>query len=89
MSSIGYLNDFLSWKVFQPLSRLSYCVYLIHFEYMNWYYAQKKRKGYCTHLDQFTLVAGISMIVYIMAFFLSTTVEASFLNLEKLIFFST
>lgn len=28
--STGPINTFLSWKAFIPLSRLSYCVYLIH-----------------------------------------------------------
>jgi peptidoglycan/LPS O-acetylase OafA/YrhL len=26
------VNDFLSWSVFTPLARLSYCCYLIHME---------------------------------------------------------
>ena len=26
----GYVNDILSWKGFVPLSRLTYCTYLIH-----------------------------------------------------------
>ncbi|XP_021346367.1 nose resistant to fluoxetine protein 6-like, partial [Mizuhopecten yessoensis] len=26
----GFINDFLSWKLFVPLGRLSYCIYLTH-----------------------------------------------------------
>ena len=28
----GLVNDFLSWSAFAPLSRLTYCCYLIHLE---------------------------------------------------------
>jgi hypothetical protein len=30
MYSIGPINAFLSWKAFMPLSRLTFCAYLIH-----------------------------------------------------------
>ena len=31
----GPVNDFLSWSVFAPLSRLTYCCYLIHIEVLS------------------------------------------------------
>jgi len=27
---LGWINEFLSWRIFVPLGKLSYCVYLIH-----------------------------------------------------------
>jgi len=30
---IGWINEFLSWKGFVPLAKLSYCVYLINGTY--------------------------------------------------------
>lgn len=29
--ALGLINDFLSWKLFIPLARTSYCTYLIHY----------------------------------------------------------
>lgn len=84
----GFLDRFLSWNGFRPFSRLSYCIYLIHFEYMHLYYALKTRKIYGKFFDLLTMFFGISVIVFILAFILSVFVEAPFINLEKLIFSS-
>jgi peptidoglycan/LPS O-acetylase OafA/YrhL len=27
---LGFLHTVLSWKIFQPLSRLTFCIYLVH-----------------------------------------------------------
>ena len=53
---------------------------------MHWYYAVKTRKIYGKSIDLFTMFFGISIIVFVMAFILSVSVEASFINLEKLFF---
>jgi hypothetical protein len=29
-SAVGFLHTVLSWKIFQPLSRLTFCIYLVH-----------------------------------------------------------
>ena len=34
----GFINYFLSWKFFVPLSRLTYSGYLIHFLVMHYYF---------------------------------------------------
>ena len=31
LNSVGFVNTFLSWKAFQPLSRLAFTVYLVHY----------------------------------------------------------
>ena len=38
----GYIDSFLSWRAFIPLSRLTYGVYLIHSIILFWYYASEK-----------------------------------------------
>ena len=58
---IGYIDKFLSWRAFIPLSRLTYGVYLIHAIILFWYYASEK-----TLIDMsiFQLVSLISCIIY-------------------------
>ena len=80
------MNRFLSWKGFLPLSRLTYCVYLIHFNYLTVYYAMSRKLIYYTFSSQLTTYLGIVVTVFGLAFVVSVTIEASFLNLEKIIF---
>ena len=82
----GFVNRFLSWKGFLPLSRLTYCVYLIHFNYLTVYYAMSRKLIYYTFSSQLTTYLGIVVTVFGLAFVVSVTIEASFLNLEKMIF---
>ena len=85
-TNIGFVNHFLSWKGFLPLSRLTYCVYLIHYDYLTAYYAMSRKLIYYTFVTQLTTYFGIVVTVFGLAFIVSVTVEASFLNLEKLLF---
>lgn len=84
----GFVNRLLSWKGFLPLGRLTYCVYLIHFDFLIVFYAALRKRFYYTLPDQFTTCFGILLICFGMAFVVSVTLEASFLNLEKFIFSS-
>ena len=83
---IGIVNSILSWKAFGPLGRLTYCAYLIHLNFIGMYYAQGKEKIYYTTLNHIVEYFGILLFVFLLSFFVSVTVEAPFLNLEKLIF---
>ena len=81
-----FINDILSWKGFIPLGRLSYCVYLIHLNFFLIYVFQKKSLIFYTTFDHFIWFFGCLFVVYLLAFVVSVTIEAPFLNLEKLIF---
>lgn len=82
----GFINNILSWKGFLPLGRLTYCVYLIHYDYINLFYSAMRKQYYYTLFGQFTTYFGMLVIVFGLAFGISVCIEASFLNLEKLIF---
>ncbi|XP_032794832.2 nose resistant to fluoxetine protein 6 [Daphnia magna] len=82
----GFVNRILSWKGFVPLGRLTYCVYLIHYDYLNVFYAALRKQYYYTMLGQFTICFGVLLICFGLAFATAVTLEASFLNLEKLFF---
>jgi len=83
---IGFVNRLLSWKAFIPLGRLTYVVYLIHFEYMLVYWSHARKPYYYTVFDHIQHYFGVLLMVFLLAFFISVTVEAPFLNLEKLLF---
>ena len=40
----GWVNEFLSWPGFVPLSRMTYCAYLVHPVIMTVFYASHKSK---------------------------------------------
>lgn len=37
----GFVNDILCWKVWIPLSRLSFCAYLVHMNVLAWVLTQR------------------------------------------------
>nr|CAH0109342.1 unnamed protein product [Daphnia galeata] len=84
----GVLNRILSWKGFLPLSRLTYCVYLIHFDYVLIYYSALRKRFYYRMFEEFITLFGIFFYLFALAFFISVSLEVPFLRLEKLIFSS-
>merc|ERR1712137_1192825 len=82
----GVVNRFLSWSFFAPLGRLTYCVYLIHLNFITMYIARMRTPIYYTAFDTVMLYFSFLIISFCLAFVASLTVEASFLNLEKLLF---
>ena len=49
----GWINEFLSWEAFGTLSKLTYCVYLIHYTLLIFFYPTM---AYNTELTGFLLV---------------------------------
>lgn len=76
----------MSWKAYIPLGRLTYVVYLIHFEYLYLFWAHARKPYYYTVLDHIQHYFGVLLMVFLLAFVISITIEAPFLNLEKLLF---
>ena len=80
----GTVNDLLSWSAFTPLSRLSYCVYLIHLNYLSVYMSRSRTLLYYTVLDQIHQYFGVLFVAYGLAFITSISVEIPFRKLVKL-----
>ncbi|XP_069123541.1 nose resistant to fluoxetine protein 6-like [Argopecten irradians] len=82
----GLVNNFLSWKLFVPLGRLSYCIYLTH-PLVIYYYLQVLRKPfYATNLE-FTYIFLGSLVLSILTAIVATlTFETPMMVLEKIIF---
>ena len=85
-SLTGFVNTLLSWKAFIPLGRLTYCFYLIHLNYIQFYYAHLRKPQYYEEYDYVHKYLGMVLTVTLLSFVLAVTVEAPFLNLEKLVF---
>lgn len=81
----GYVNNFLSWKIFIPLGRLTYVVYLIHLNYLTVFHAFTRQPYYYTKFNHTEHYFGTILMVFFMAFVICLTVEVPFLNLERLI----
>ena len=72
--------------MFTPLARLTYVAYLIHFDYLFAYWGHARKPYYYTVWDHVQHYLGVLMMLFLLSFAVSATVEASFLNLEKLAF---
>jgi peptidoglycan/LPS O-acetylase OafA/YrhL len=78
----GFINDFLSWKAFIPLSRLTYSVYLTHV-WIDWYYWGTKRD--LIDMNDFTylfLFCGFLLMSYIIGAIFSLLFESPFFVLQ-------
>ncbi|XP_050389477.1 nose resistant to fluoxetine protein 6 isoform X2 [Patella vulgata] len=82
----GPVNVILSWKALIPLSRLTYCAYLIHPIIMYAvYYAQIKPIAFTDSLFVYYFFAHL-VAAYMLAFVLSLMFESPMMGLENVIF---
>ncbi|XP_050052461.2 nose resistant to fluoxetine protein 6-like [Dermacentor andersoni] len=82
----GFVNRFLSWGAFVPLSRLSFGVYLVHSPIFTLIYYTSRERIFFSH---FTLVSQCFSVVtwsYILSYFLFISCEGPTATLEKLAF---
>eukprot|EP00111_Clytia_hemisphaerica_P000721 TCONS_00002123-protein len=85
-NNAGLIKNFLSWKFWIPLSRLTFGAYLMHPIVLLWYGGMHEQ-GYHfqTTMIAFDFVSNV-FFSYACAFILAVTMEIPVLNLEKLIF---
>jgi len=75
----GFVNKFLSWKVFIPLSRLTYSVYLTHV-WIVWYYWGSIRNLFDSNkFSVLIILTGIILISFITGAIFSLLFESPFL----------
>ena len=53
---IGWINDFLSWEAFQPLSKVSFLVYLLHYDFIDIIMTGRNQFQFPQQFDPFLLV---------------------------------
>ncbi|KAL3181649.1 hypothetical protein MRX96_036561 [Rhipicephalus microplus] len=82
----GFVNRFLCWSPFVPLSRLSFGVYLVHSPFYILMYHISRERIFFSH---FTLVSQCFAVVvwsYILSYILFIACEGPTGHLEKLVF---
>ncbi|KAF8782072.1 O-acyltransferase like protein like [Argiope bruennichi] len=82
----GFINEFLSWKAWVPLSKLSFLIYLIQPIYQTLFIANFRIPNEFTHLHFITQFFGYLCISSLLAMILNLLVESPSLQLEKIIF---
>ncbi|KAL4219116.1 hypothetical protein ACF0H5_021699 [Mactra antiquata] len=81
----GPINTILSWKVMIPLSRLSYCAYLVHPLVLNVYYGSRRTLMRWYDLEMIYLFLAHLCISYAAAFVISLTFESPMMGLERVL----
>ncbi|XP_077985928.1 O-acyltransferase like protein-like [Glandiceps talaboti] len=82
----GAVNKFLSWKFFIPISRLVYCLYLIHPILMIKFLLGSENQIFVVDINFLYLFVGHLIFGFFMAFWLCLIIERPFMKLERLMF---
>ncbi|KAL5012244.1 hypothetical protein ScPMuIL_010795 [Solemya velum] len=77
------INTFLSWSAWVPLSRLTYCTYMVHLIVLNYNKFTARSVPYFNDIDAVYHFLGTLVISLMCAFVLSIAFEAPMLGLEK------
>ncbi|XP_057290815.1 O-acyltransferase like protein-like [Hydractinia symbiolongicarpus] len=82
----GLVNDFLSWKAFIPLSRLTYSTYLTHAMVILLFFGASQTAVDLTLLNYVYICSGITVLSFAAAYIVSVCIEYPVFNLEKLLY---
>lgn len=77
-------RSFLEWPGWQPLSRLTYCTYLIHPMVIMYFYGMLKTPEHMSDYNMFYVFLSSTATSYALAIVLSLAFEAPFMGLDKL-----
>uniref|UniRef100_A0A914YYS2 Acyltransferase 3 domain-containing protein n=1 Tax=Panagrolaimus superbus TaxID=310955 RepID=A0A914YYS2_9BILA len=83
----GPINQFMSWNIWVPLGRLSYCAYLVHYPLITYVYGLEKNAIYYSSLWQIIMnyFIPITVLSFAIALILSILVEVPVGKLETLL----
>ena len=81
----GIINTFLCWKLWVPLGKLTYMVYLIHPLLMVFYYSTSEQKFLYSDLNYAFAYIGLLTVTYITSFFAVLMIESPLVQIEKLL----
>ncbi|CAL1277771.1 unnamed protein product [Larinioides sclopetarius] len=79
------VNSILSWKPLIPLSRLTYCAYLVHPVVMTAYFGSIRALIEFNHINVIMLYLGILFLSYVAALVTSILFESPVIRLERLL----
>ncbi|XP_042239497.1 nose resistant to fluoxetine protein 6-like isoform X2 [Homarus americanus] len=81
----GLVNDFLSHPSWQPLSRLTFTIYLVAFPLQTVFTSNSRIPFYFTHLNKVMETVGSIVLSGMIAVLVSLMVESPVLGLEKVL----
>ncbi|CAJ0594648.1 unnamed protein product [Cylicocyclus nassatus] len=83
----GIIADFMDHPLWQPLGRLSYCGYIVHFFMISYIFNLDDRPSHFVSIWRAYIYAGIPTVVvsYVFAFFWSCLFEVPIIKLEKML----
>ncbi|XP_077487997.1 nose resistant to fluoxetine protein 6-like [Amblyomma americanum] len=82
----GIMDSFLSWKGFEPLSKLAFTVYLVHmplYDLMNHY---ARERTYFSHFSLVTQFFSVLLWSYFLGYLLSISCEAPLGHIDRFLF---
>ncbi|GIX95607.1 nose resistant to fluoxetine protein 6 [Caerostris extrusa] len=79
------VNNILSWKALIPLSRLTYCAYLVHPIVQILYFASVKQLIHFQYITMVIYFLGFLFVSYAAALVTSLLFESPVIRLERLI----
>ncbi|XP_070533928.1 nose resistant to fluoxetine protein 6-like [Ptychodera flava] len=82
----GPVHTLLSWSAWSPLSRLTYCAYLVHPIVTYLYYWSRKTVINYTEINMIYYYVSNLVLSYALAFVVSLAIESPMIGLEKIIF---
>ncbi|XP_055947829.1 nose resistant to fluoxetine protein 6-like [Argiope bruennichi] len=81
----GVVNSILSWKALIPLSRLTYCAYLVHPIVIVTYFSSVRTLSNFSHINAVLLYIGMLVMSYGAAMVTTLLFESPVIRLERLI----
>lgn len=80
----GIITTMLSWSVYVPLARLTFCLYLVHPIVTNVYLASSRTLSHVDHKTQTFAFLGILVMSYMVAYAVFLMCESPCMGLEKI-----
>ncbi|XP_076808986.1 nose resistant to fluoxetine protein 6-like [Clavelina lepadiformis] len=81
----GPVTKFLNWKIFNPLSRLTFSFYLIHLLVLMWFFLSRNNMIHCQTIDFIFIYIGTLLVSLILSFFVCLTIEWPTMELAKVL----
>ncbi|PVD22479.1 hypothetical protein C0Q70_18293 [Pomacea canaliculata] len=81
----GFVNTILSWSAFVPLSRLTYCIYLLHIMIIDLYILDSDTTFYANDVNMVMLFLSVLVVSYMAAVVASLSFEAPMMGLERVL----
>ncbi|CAG7725078.1 unnamed protein product [Allacma fusca] len=80
-----WINSFLSWKVFMPLGRLTFCMYITSYHLQTIYHTSQPHPGHFNKYNVMNIFFAHLVMSALVSYILTMTLESPFIQLEKIL----